>query len=131
MANGSDKKMSYGQQWYALLINVRGNDRLRIESFARRVSLELSEDDFKKVIDTFLSLLDPIAREVQFLRTAEAWRNIQIWEHRWKRSFEEYWLAFSERCLAYLELHEAAEGNVAVRELLALTCVHNANLSRP
>ena len=29
-----------------------------------------------------------------------------------------------------MEMHEAAEGNVAVRELLALTCVHNAKLSR-
>ena len=29
-----------------------------------------------------------------------------------------------------MEMHEAGEGNVAVREVLALICVHNANLSR-
>ena len=130
MANAAEKKMSYGQQWYALLINVRGNARLRVDSFARRVPLELSENDFKKVTDTFLSLIDPIDREVQFIRTAEAWRSIQVWEYRGKKGFEDYWLTFSQRCLAYLQLHQAAEGNVAVRELLALTCVHNANLSR-
>ena len=130
MANITEKQMTFGQQWYALVIKVPGNARLRIDSFTRRVALELSREDFKNVIDTFLSLIDPVHREVQLWRTAEAWRALQYWEHRGKKSFEDYWLTFSRRCLAYMEMHETAEGKVAVRDLLALTCVHNANLSR-
>ena len=117
MANAGEKKMSFGQQWYALIITVRGNARLGVDLFARRVPLELSENDFKKVTDTFLSLIDPIDREVQFIRTAEAWRSIHVWEYRGKRGSEDYWINFSQRCLNYLQLNQAADGNVAVREL--------------
>ena len=78
MANATEKKMTFGQQWCAFVINVRCNARLRIDSFTRRVPLELSREDFKKFIDTFLSLIDPVDREVQFSRTAEAWRTLQV-----------------------------------------------------
>ena len=130
MANAAEKKISFVQQWYALIINVRGNASLRVDSFARRAQLELSENDFKKVTDTFLSLTDPIDSEVQFIRTAEAWRSIHVWEYKGKRGFEDYCINLSQRCLNYLQLHQAADGNVIVRELLALTFLHNANLSR-
>ena len=64
MANDTDKKMMFGQQCCALVSNVRGNARLRIDSFTRRVPIELSREDFKKVIDTFLCWIDPVDRAV-------------------------------------------------------------------
>ena len=72
IVNAAEKKITFGQQWYALAINVPGNDRLRFDSFTRRVPLELSREDFKKVIDTFPRFIDPVDREVHFLRTTEA-----------------------------------------------------------
>ena len=66
------RKKPFGQLWYALVINVPGISRQQIDSFTRRVPLELSREDFKEVRNTFLSFINPVDQEVQFLRTAEA-----------------------------------------------------------
>lgn len=122
--------MSFRQQFYALVMNVEGNARLRLDSLARRVPAEINQVQFNEIVDILLCIIDPIDREVQFLNTSEAWKRLQAWEHRAKKTFEEYWLSYLKLSVEYLELHTSAENNIAVLELIAQTCEHNAKLSR-
>lgn len=104
----------------AMFMNLEGN----ADILAWRVSADIDRRQLNDVVDPISGIIGPKYREGDFINTLEAWNKLQSWDHRPEKGFEKYHLAVSHLSADYLQLHTAAEENVSVRELIALSSLH-------
>ncbi len=88
----------------------------------------MTREEFMKVVDYVLDVVDPLDRESAFLQTANAWQDLMQKMHHKNQTYEKYWSEYSALSLQYAYSHGAAAKTNGIQELLALLCILNARL---
>eukprot|EP00171_Calliarthron_tuberculosum_P021228 IDg21228t1 len=85
---GSSKKLTYGQQVFAIVTNIQGSAGHRLGNITSMVHSQLTRDEFTLIIDQILDIIDPIDRESTFLETAKAWKDLMAKGHGRGQSYD-------------------------------------------
>eukprot|EP00171_Calliarthron_tuberculosum_P015929 IDg15929t1 len=118
----SDRKLSLGQQVFAIVSNIRGNVGYRLGHVSSFVHAGMTRDEFGDMVDYILNMIDPLDKETAFLDTAKAWKELMLKSHAKRQTFDEYWNEYSSLCTGYAYAHGEAAQAPGVQELLALLC---------
>ncbi|KAI0558080.1 hypothetical protein FGB62_236g08 [Gracilaria domingensis] len=101
----SDRRLSLGQQVFAILGNIRGIASYRLAHISSMVYSEFTQEEFGQLVDYILNTIDPLDRETAFLDTAKAWKELMLKSQAKRQSFDEYWQEYSGICTQYAYAH--------------------------
>jgi len=87
----SSKKLTMGQQILTIITNIQGNAGQRLGHIPSMVHSSITRDDFIRIIESILEVVDPQDREASFLETAKAWRELMGKGHGKSQSYDSYW----------------------------------------
>ena len=130
LASDDDKKLSFGQQLFTVITNVRGNAGQRLNAIRSNISSTLTRDQFIELVEQILDIIDPEDREASFLETAKTWRDLMKKRHMSGQSFDQYWTEYSTLVFKYAQAHGNVAVSAGVQELLALNCIIHADFPR-
>ena len=97
----SSKKLTLGQQIFAIISGIQGSASQRLEHIQDMVYAGMTRKEFSDVIDSILEIVDPIDRESNFLETAKAWKELMAKGHGSSQSYDSYWSEYSSLCIKY------------------------------
>ena len=127
-ADDSSRKMSFGEQIYAIKSNIRGSANTRVNPIIRMIRRDMEKNAFCNLVDKILDLVDPMNSESRFIRVSTIWKDIIFKRQQSGLTYDEYWREFSNSCMNYSYHHGTAAKQPGVRELLALICLFNSKL---